>query len=685
MGRSARAACLALVAGAAIFTGCSDRTPVQVCAVPFELRVDELPARGFEGADLLFVIDDSASMAEEQAILATSFFPLVDALANPIRTDSPETSWPYPAIDELRVAVITSNMGLSSNGESNDDLWPGADAPAGCHDLGDDGQFRGIESSTVEVRSDVIPCDESAAQCPPDWTCENIGADTGVGVCHADGVTAVACPGLGAAFAETSRSDPNAAFPIQSACLAQQGSKGCGFEQPLAAAATALVRSDQKEFVDPTHLLAVIVVSDEDDCSIEDGVGFFSGIELTDPASKTLDLACADRTEHLFDVGHFHDALTDAKSLNGLVFVAIAGVPYEEQDPEGAAACQGRGDDLGECLEQDAMQPVAEEPGEDIRHYRPVCTRSENENEVTRAYPGRRYVELAYEHFGSMSFVYSICNPDWSPALEDVARFLASCMCGPCYKKPLPWNPATRTADCNLVVEYEDEGEACPAIFGGVEPIVDEEASSGGEEITRMFCPVPKIPFARSCADQDPPSADEFGWYYCENLSAENFAEACNDGVDNDGDGLTDCDDPECADCLPCPGATGNDCSQACKYIVALTEATEAAVAGRQASVQCLRRFSNEDRNCQEDTHSSCNDGADNDGDGRVDCVGDAEHGADPHCCPMSAEPGEECDLSPDGVDATYDEICPADEVPYADGYPDACREAAARLGCTLP
>jgi len=686
MGRSARAALIAFVAGAAILAGCSDRTPVQVCPVPFELQADDLFFGGYQGADLLFVIDDSASMTEEREILATSFFPLVNALANPIDTEFPETDWPYPPADELRVAVITSNMGLSSNGESNDDLWPGGDAPIGCHDVGDEGLFQGIDLSAVELQNDVIPCDESSAQCPPGWVCAGIGADTGVGACHTDGSTEIACPELGGAWAETADGDPDGAFALRAACLAQQGTTGCSFEQPLAAAATALERPDQREFVDLMHLLVVVVVSDEDDCSIEDAAGLFSEIEIASTQSKAPDFACAEHAEPLVDVEHHYEMFVDAKSPNSVVFVAIAGVPYEGDE---ADECQGYGDEIGECLEQDAMQIVAEGPGDDARDYRPACTRSDGSGEVARAYPGRRYVELANGSFGNMSFVYSICNPDWSPALEIVARLTAACMCGGCYKKPLPWNIATRTSTCNVVVEYQNEGEVCPAIFGDVEPIVETTTSDEGEEITRMYCPVPKLPSALECSErtaaQQGAIDDGFGWSYCENLDSEDFAEACSDGVDNDGDGQTDCDDDGCADCVPCPGATGNDCAQKCRYVVELTDAAKSAVAGRQLSVQCLKPYSFDDRNCQENTHAACNDGADNDGDGNVDCAGDAACGADPNCCPMRAEPGEECDLSPSGIDEKWDEICPAGEVPYADGYPDACSIAARRLGCNLP
>ena len=117
-----------------------------------------------------------------------------------------------------------------------------------------------------------------------------------------------------------------------------------------------------------------------------------------------------------------------------------------------------------------------------------------------------------------------------------------------------------------------------------------------------------------------------------------------------------------------------------------LTEAAKSAVANRQVAVQCLQQFSFEDRNCQEDTRASCTDSQDNDGNGIWDCASEADgHMADPNCCPMTGDKKEECDLAPAGVAERWDQICPDADVPYTDGYPDACREAALRLGCVLP
>jgi hypothetical protein len=391
-----------------------------------------------------------------------------------------------------------------------------------------------------------------------------------------------------------------------------------------------------------------------------------------------------------------------------VVFAAIVGVPFEGDE---ADACQGPGGSLDNCLEQDSMQLEEEQPGapEDLTwFFEPACERflnPEDEDPVTRAFPGRRYVELAADSFGDMSYVYSICNEDWSAAMMDIARLIASQMAGTCYKKPLDWDPVNRVAKCNVVVEYVNpEGDSCPDAFGDdVVPIIKEETTDEGEEVVHMFCPIPKIPFDQDCGTQAAElDQDTFGWYYCENLSAENFPDACTDGLDNDQDGFTDCDDegegddPGCADCVGCPGALGVNCNQTCTYVVMLTDEAKRQIAGLQVSVQCLQQFSFEDKNCQEDTNASCTDSSDNDGNGIWDCSyeedgasslaeGEKGHLADPNCCPMTGVAGEECNLAPAGVEQLYQDVCPSDEVDYTDGYPDACREAASRLQCSLP
>lgn len=93
--------------------------------------------------------------------------------------------------------------------------------------------------------------------------------------------------------------------------------------------------------------------------------------------------------------------------------------------------------------------------------------------------------------------------------------------------------------------------------------------------------------------------------------------EICNDEKDNDCDGLTDCDDPDCADWPRCAGI--EDCDNG--------EDDD----GDQM-VDC------EDLDCLGEPHCClpvpeiCADGLDNDCDGLADC-GDPDCASEPHCC----------------------------------------------------
>jgi hypothetical protein len=364
-----------------------------------------------DAMDVVFVIDDSGSMSQEQSILATSVFHLISTLT------TPRPDWPYPAVDDVRFAVITTNMGLSADGAIGDDLWPGGDAPAACHDRGDDGVFRPIVVDDVTIQSGVIPCWDVPGQCPPGWTCET-DAEAGGSTCQISGDNAVDCPAIDAAWVGTSAEDPDDALALEVACLSMQGTSGCGFEQQLGAAARATQREDQASFLREDAGLGIVVVSDEDDCTMADNAGLFATEEVAEQALKKVNIACGEHPEYLHDTAWFVDTFAAAKGgvEAAVFFAAIVGVP-------GGGGCEGPGNALGGCLDQDGMQLV---PAEDESgwKYTPACSRSAGATEVTMAYPGRRYVELA-EAMGANAYVYSICNESWMPAMEAFAGILA--------------------------------------------------------------------------------------------------------------------------------------------------------------------------------------------------------------------------------------------------------------------
>jgi len=375
--------------------------------------------------DLLVVVDTTIGSINEEPILAQGLFELVGALLHPLPGST------YDAVDDLRVAAITSSMGFSANGEDMDDYWPGTMSPE-CEGFGDNGLFQDISAPWVELQNDVIPCDESAHQCPPGWACavEGDAGVEGIGVCHTDEGTEVECPTLAADWAETAGDPPSWDFALQAACLAMQGSTmggDCGWMQPLQSAATALTRDNQVDFIRDFAVLAIVVSTNEDDCSLEDGPGMFAEEEVANPALMKMNIACGENPVHLFAPSDFYQRFVEARGRwDAVVFVGIVGVPYADQS--GAAACQGYGDQLGDCWVQAEMQLVPEQPNapDDLSwYYRPACTRNEGDVEVTDAWPARRFVELANSTFSSDSYIYSVCNADWSPAFDALSAMIA--------------------------------------------------------------------------------------------------------------------------------------------------------------------------------------------------------------------------------------------------------------------
>jgi hypothetical protein len=375
----------------------------------------------FDKLDLLIVVDDSISMAQEQEMLATSVFDLVSSLAFQLGDPS------YLPIEDVRAAVVSTNMGFSANGATGDAFWPQT-VPDSCSGLGDDGRFKTSSTSQVVIESGAIPCTGLECHCPPDWACAL--EDAGLGTCEpeAPADNAVACPASGASYAATTQDDPNEDVSLEVACLTSLGTNGCGFEQQLASAVAAAQRGDQAWFFREDAALGVMVVSDEDDCSMKDNVGLFATEEIQEQSEKKVNLACGLHPEFLYSPKDLHDALIQAKGgVSGAVFfAAIVGVPV---DP----ACEGDGKAIQYCLDNLDMQMIPEQPGGDddppnpTWFFRPACTRTVGDEEVTRAYPGRRFVQLAVE-FGAQGYVFSICNEDWMRGMEEFAGIIGAAM-----------------------------------------------------------------------------------------------------------------------------------------------------------------------------------------------------------------------------------------------------------------
>src|SRR5262245_32370052 len=92
-----------LLALASMLLGCAERSVSSMDPKQDRVETRDLPVRVYRDVDLLFVIDDSPSMADKQQNLAANFPKLIDALSR------------LPGgLPNLHVGVVTSDMGTSA-------------------------------------------------------------------------------------------------------------------------------------------------------------------------------------------------------------------------------------------------------------------------------------------------------------------------------------------------------------------------------------------------------------------------------------------------------------------------------------------------------------------------------------------------------------------------------------------
>jgi len=139
----------------------------------------------------------------------------------------------------------------------------------------------------------------------------------------------------------------------------------------------------------------------------------------------------------------------------------------------------------------------------------------------------------------------------------------------------------------------------------------------------------------------------------------------CSDGVDNDGNGYTDCDDWDCEDDPECGGSGGGEDSE--------TDCSDGIDNDGNGYTDCDDWDCEDDPECGGsgsggggDGETDCTDGIDNDDNGFTDCE-DWDCDEDPAC---AGDPETDCD---DGEDNDDDSFIDCDDHDCA--YDDACAE----------
>jgi hypothetical protein len=536
-GRALLGASLVLAAG--VFAqGCLDRPlkPLNPCLVSGV--VAEIAVTNIDKVDLLFVVDNSGSMREEQVSLQREFPKLINVLTTGLRLDpngnpaiDPKTGMPYepfPPAENLHLGVVSSDMGLV-----------GIPGIPGCDGLGDDGIMNNIP-------------------------------DTAVGGCMASYPRFISYL-AGVNDAATTANDFG--------CIASLGTEGCGFEQQLEAALKGLWPSvdtdpetgatyepnrvlflgDSMGFGQLGHgdvenagflrndiqmgisLIAIILVSDEEDCSSADTSHFLPDVYLdpNDPAQaelamQDLNLRCYYNKQNLYDLRRYaptiegepgHPSPGAFRALRPgneqlVIFAAIVGVPPDVIDNSiDVDDDQARNAYYGDILAHPAMQETPDTtlpPGEG--NLIPSCINDADGDGTaeSRAYPPRRIVEVA-QRFGPQGVVQSICTSDFSPAMNAIIDVIAKQLGAVCLPRALVRN-SEGMVGCNVVWELPPPGKAqtntpTDCSMKGFLSTPDEGRATTSSEGGQV-CKVNQLPVSQQdLANGTEPQGGE-GWYY---------------------------------------------------------------------------------------------------------------------------------------------------------------------------
>jgi hypothetical protein len=371
---------------------------------PIDAAHDDAGASAGEKLDLLFIVDNSSSMKEEQLALRSEFPRLIRQLVS--GDHDADGKLDHRPLTDLHIGVVSSNMGADPR-------------VRGCEELGDDGL---LQHTGNLARDPSLTCTPSY----PSF----LGYSRG----------AAALDALTTDFG----------------CIAALGTGGCGFEQHLESALKALWPASQPDlsFFGGTGAatsgttghgdrenagflrlgvgrdaatLAVVAIADEDDCSTADR-GIFQPDTSADSGSpyyaQPLNLRCFYNHDKAFPLERYLFGFQHLGSPH-VVFAGIVGVPVDLVDASARskldfANAAARDAYYDKLLADARMQETLNSPsaGSDnvATELTAACTSS-----LGRAYPARRFVELA-KRFGQDSLIQSICGGSFDFPLDQVVE-----------------------------------------------------------------------------------------------------------------------------------------------------------------------------------------------------------------------------------------------------------------------
>lgn len=378
----------ALILGSSLTTACPDR---EVSAVePNRVGTEGKALAQNRQLDLLFVIDNSDSMKEEQAALIANFDRFIAALQN------------IPGgLPDLHIGVVTSDLGTLDSGVNI----------SGCRGKGDDGVMRTNQLALTNNARFLID--------------ESDGTPTG-----------------------RRRNYPNT-LASAFATIANVGVGGCGLEQHLGAIERALITHGgaggaNAGFLRPEAVLAVVIIADEDDCSAA-GPNFYGA----DASLGALDglrclragLRCGPQnTQAVGGIGEYSNCRPDPTSTFALQIEGLVGkLRALKKRPDDQLMIAGIIGPANNIVIENNPDTSLGQPALRVRpscmYRKPMCTESATENCLQKAAPSNR-IE-AFANAFRYHFSTTICETDLAQSITALGQNLTAPLNPSCFTAPL--------------------------------------------------------------------------------------------------------------------------------------------------------------------------------------------------------------------------------------------------------
>jgi len=407
--------------------------------------------------DILFVIDNSRSMAQEQGTLARNFGPLLERLEQ----DDVRANY--------RIAITTTDNGHRR-----------------CNTR-DGGNFK--VSSCLQRREDFqITVSGDVTEDYFDEACANVCAHEDIEILPTptfQDPTPRPRPWIESIGGVTNL--PEGVSPVEAfECFAPQGINGCGFEAPLESMRLGLLQasdtsSEEYGFMRPGAILAVVFVTDEADCSarwaevpdpwdpngsralwsaenaeagrLTSEVCWFGGMECEEQPDGTKECWAADKAAD----GSITDDPAEAVLHPLARYEQLLGeieAKKQELDPEQqvlVAVLTGVPNDY-------AGGPILYSDGNDSDYLRETGIGAGCESANGKAAPPGRLGELAEAFLTSEDDVnlYSVCKDDYSGAMSSIAEAIGRQVRPPCVESCVADSDPTREGLQHNCQVYEE-------------------------------------------------------------------------------------------------------------------------------------------------------------------------------------------------------------------------------------